>query len=74
MSIQSKLDQQAFNLLPLIKEEISKAAEFEAHQMIHKTLYQVLNNSQALEDMSDSDLEEFQADLLEIFKFKGWII
>ncbi|HLX55278.1 MAG TPA: hypothetical protein VKR58_15145 [Aquella sp.] len=72
MTIQSQFNEEAINMLPLVKEEIAKAGKFESCQMTNKTLYAAINNHQALCDMSESDLQEFQNDLLEIFKFNGW--
>lgn len=73
MSLQSQLDQEAIDMLPKIKSEIAKAAFEEANAMRLKTLQYCMNSSKAIIDMNSKELEEFQDDLLEIFKYREWI-
>lgn len=73
MSLQGQLNQAAINCLPIIKEAISAAGDFEANQMECKALSLIMNADTPVSEMSAEELELFQADMLEVFKHYNWI-
>ena len=73
MSIQSILNQEAIDFLPAIKELMNNANKFEANQMRCLTLRKCGNLNKSLIDMTDSEIKEFEDDLISIFKFHEWI-
>lgn len=77
MGIQGQLDQEAIDMLPKVKAEIEKASAFEANQMKYSTIQACCNASQryrcAIAFMTTEEIEEFQSDLIDKFRFKEWI-
>jgi len=74
MGLQAILTKQAFEMLPRVLIEIESANDFESNQM---TCYaeRKLNNSRvALVDMTEQQINEFENDLIETFKFNNWIL
>ena len=69
MSLQSQLNNDAITMLPLIKSAVKNAEAFESNQMINLTLKECLNSCTPLSDMSENQLEKFQTDLLDTFKY-----
>lgn len=73
MSLQGQLNQAAINCLPIIKEAIAAAGNFEANQMECKARSLMMNADTPVSEMSADKLEIFQADMLEVFKHYNWI-
>lgn len=73
MTIQSQLDQIAINILPKIKSAIEAAEKFEANQMINRVLRECMNSSKAIDSMNESELNSFQDEVLETFKYNEWM-
>lgn len=73
MSLQSILDNDAINMLPKIKQILSKAENFEYSQIYSRTLREISNTNISIEEMSDKQLNKFQDKLVEIFKHFNWI-
>lgn len=73
MSLQSQFDLEAINMLPIVKAEILKANKFESNQMMNYALRDICNSSTPISEMSEQEIEKFQLDLIEVFKFLGFI-
>jgi len=77
MTIQAQLDQRAIDMLPRVNAAIKEAKPFEANQMRCSTIRNCCNASQnyrcAIAFMTKEELEEFENDLIDSFKFKNWI-
>lgn len=73
MSIQAALNADSMKSIPKIKEIIAKAEPFEANQMEHRALQEMMNSLKPIVDMDGEELEKFQSDLIDVFKFKHWI-
>ena len=73
MSVQAALNADSMNSIPKVKQVISKAENFEANQMEQKALNKMMNSHVAIVDMNCQQLEQFQDDLIEIFKFNNWL-
>lgn len=73
MSVQAALNADSMNSIPKVKEVISKADNFEANQMEQKAFTEMMNSPVAIVDMNSQQLEQFQDDLIEVFKFKNWL-
>jgi hypothetical protein len=69
---QHQLNQLAMTYVPLIRDLIKVSHPFEANQMREMTLREMMNTSVAVCDMNESQLKEFQRDLIAVFKHKGW--
>jgi len=73
MTIQSSLNAETINFFSAIKFEIKSAERFEANQMNYATLQACNNAHKAINTMTKTELEIFESDLIETFKFKNWI-
>ena len=73
MSIQAALNADSMNGVPKIKEVIANADSFEANQMEQRTLRAMMDSSKPVVDMSSEELEQFQTELLDVFKHYDWI-
>lgn len=73
MSIQAALNADSMNSVPKIKEVIANADSFEANQMEQKTLRAMMDSPKPVVDMSSEELEQFQTELLDVFKHYEWI-
>lgn len=73
MSIQAAFNADAMSLIPKIKEVISFANNFEANQMEHKALTEMMDSPIPIAHMNSKQLEQFQTDLLDQFKYYDWI-
>ena len=73
MNIQSIFNEQCISSLPKIKKITKESAFFEANQIVCFTLRKAMDSKKAVSTMSDKEKKEFQEDLIETFKFNGWI-
>ena len=73
MSIQSQLNNEAINCLPKIKTLIENAASFEANQMSNYANNEMMNSYKSVNSMTSEELDSFQCEIIETFKFKDWI-
>ncbi len=73
MSLQGQLNQAAIDCLPKIKEVIANAGDFEANQMEFMALRAMMNAHTPVSDMSAEQLDQFQNDMLDVFKYKNWL-
>lgn len=73
ISIQSMLDQQTLDLLPKITNLIKSSAKFQKNQIIFKTLRECSNVHPCLIEMTQSQKDKFENNLIEIFKNNEWI-
>ena len=73
MSIQAQLDQYAVEKLPSINVLLLKSEEFESNQMQNLTIRMMLNASLPIEEMTKSQIKEFENSLIQKFLFHGWI-
>ncbi len=73
MSVQSILNNQAINKLTNVSKAISIVDSFERNQMYNYTLRQICNSNICLEDMTDTQLNNFDISLVEAFKYREWI-
>lgn len=73
MSIQAKLNENSMDYAPEIKKVIASASAFEANQMEQKTLREMMNSPKPIVDMNDKEIEQFQTDLLGVFRHYNWI-
>ena len=73
MSIQSQLNQDAIEMLPLVKAAIANAGTFEGNQMHCYTIRECLNSQTPIAFMSGSELQEFQNNLLDVFNKNNWL-
>lgn len=73
MGLQAIIDQDVFNFFPKINSCIDKAESFEANQMQQKTLQRVLNMCTPLDQLTTSQVESLESDLIEVFKFNEWL-
>ena len=71
--MQSTLNQQALDMLPRVKHAIALAADFEANQMIDKTIRACCNSAKTIEEMTEAQRFIFEEILLETFKHYNWI-
>lgn len=81
ISWQGYFDMQAINLVPLVKAAIIKAQNgdrhsFESNQMYNKALREIYNlrPTTGEDELTEKQLKKLQKDLLESFKYAGWII
>ena len=74
MSIQSQLNNSAIAVLPKIAAIIERAEVFEANQMKYRALREINNSKIAIDSMTLVQLDEFQEDLIEVFKCRNWIM
>lgn len=73
MSIQGYFDNEALSMLPKILVKINNAEKFESNEMVCRTLREINNSEIALINMNIEQINEFQDDLINIFKFYNWI-
>ncbi len=73
MSIQAALNADSMNSVPKIKEAIANADPFEANQMEQQTLSAMMNSPKPIINMSDDELEQFQTNLIALFKQHNWL-
>jgi hypothetical protein len=73
MSIQSALNQQAIDMLPLVSEAIKNGNSFDSNQMYCKAIYLICNSKMPLSEMNEKQISEFDNDLIKLFKINGWI-
>lgn len=73
MGIQASLNQSAIDMLPKVKAAINSANAFESDQMYHSALRSCMNSSICLDDMTASQIEKFDSDLINGFKHHRWI-
>lgn len=73
MTIQSQLDKDALNKLPIISHAIENASTFEANQMRYVTLRECMNGHISLDEMSETQIRKFEQGLMERFKYNDWI-
>jgi len=72
-NLQHKLNNDSIDMLPKIREIISKADNFEANQIRCYSLNAMLNNNRSVNNMSDKQKEEYSSELLNVFKHKEWV-
>jgi hypothetical protein len=73
MTIQTLLNTTAISFFPRIKSVIESAEGFEANQINYATVQACNNAYKAIDSMTKEELEKFESDLIESFKFKNWI-
>lgn len=73
MSLQSLLTKQAFEMLPKVLNAIEAANDFESNQMACYAERKINDSKIALVEMTNEQIDEFQNELLETFKFKEWL-
>ena len=73
MSIQSLLNDDSISCVPRIEAIIEAADAFDANQMECWTIQSMMNESVCVADKSQRELKQYQNDLIEIFKSKGWL-
>ena len=73
MSIQSILSNHAIDMLPKIKDLITSKSDQARSNLVSITLRACMNSRISLDDMNESQKEEFQNNLIETFKFKELI-
>lgn len=52
---------------------IERAEKFEANQMTCRAIQECGNSKIAIDEMTDIQLEEFENELIDTFKFFNWI-
>jgi intracellular sulfur oxidation DsrE/DsrF family protein len=73
MTIQTLLNTTAISFFPKVKSAIESAEGFEANQMNYATVQACNNSVKPIDSMTKTQLEKFEADLIESFQFKNWI-
>jgi hypothetical protein len=73
MGLQSKLNQEALDMVPRIKAAIENAGAFSAAQMLYKTMDEMMRAKTPIIEMTNEELDQFQNDLIDPFFFKGGI-
>lgn len=73
MSLQKKLNDDSIAYLNQIPDLIAGAEPFEANQMRQYTLRLMNNSVTPIVEMSSSELDKFETDLVDTFKFKQWL-
>lgn len=73
MSIQGKFNSDAIKMIPRVREHIIKADNFESNQMECLAIKEMLNLYTPLSEMNDSEISNFENELISTFKFYNWI-
>lgn len=73
MSLQKKFDDDSIASLNQIPDLIANAEPFVANQMRHYTLRLMGSSVTPIVEMSSSELDKFETDLIDVFKFKQWL-
>lgn len=73
MSIQSKLNNEALKMLPLMHKAINEANGFEYNQMYSSAIRQILNLNPCLDDMTEEEVRRFDQETIDGWKRMGWI-
>ncbi len=73
MSIQSHLNIQALQLLPLTHNAILEAPEHSANQISSFALREIMNSRPSLAEMNKKQLNKFDDDLISALKFMNHI-
>ena len=71
--IQAYFNKQVFDKLPTIKKLTEESLSFESNQMQSKTLQEANNSRKSIDNMTEKELDKFQNNLINIFKYNGWI-
>jgi hypothetical protein len=66
-------NKQAIAYLPAINKIIREVGQFESNQIISRTLYMANNSIVPTAEMSKAELARFQNNLIESFKYLGWL-
>ena len=72
MSIQAILNKQALSYVPNVLHIILNAPEFEANQMVNKTLHEMMQTQKRINEMTEIEIDNFEKFLIELFEWKGW--
>lgn len=73
MTIQSQLNDDAFSYIPKIVDLIREQSIFERNQIIERSLRAMLSTTISMSEMNAEELKKFENDLIETFKYQGWI-
>lgn len=73
MTIQVQLDAIALNYFPRIQKIISESEKFEANQIKCKTTQLICDANKSIDSMTCQELQIFENEMIEIFRFKNWI-
>ena len=72
MNLQKSLNNTAISKLATVKKIISNCNQFESNQIYNYTLKQILLSAKSLDEMSKSEISDFQSDIIKTIKFKNW--
>lgn len=73
MSLQSMLNKELIDKLPIIRITVELADPTTANSMVESTVRKAMNCVPCVDDMNPTQLYEFQASLMGFFRFKEWI-
>jgi len=73
MTLQAKLDNMALKMLHMTSNSISQADKFNANQMRCYALREMMNTEKPMNEMTESELKAFDANIVRMFIFKEWM-
>jgi hypothetical protein len=73
MGVQSTLNQQAIDMLPLVRDAIKNGNSFDSNQMYCKAIQLICNSKIPLSKMNEKQIRDFDNDIINLFKINGWI-
>lgn len=73
MNLQSILNNEALNQLQSVKKIIENSESFEANQMKNYAIRKCLDSLTPICNMTDSELKEFEHDIIRAFEYHGWV-
>ena len=72
MTLQAKLNKQALDYFPKIKNLIANANTFDANQMLSRIFQMINNTAMPVDTCTHKELTTIQDNYIKYFKFKGW--
>ena len=72
--MQAKFNQDAIDMLPIVKKEIDNSGAIESNQMRCYTIDACMRTNTPIVKIGDLELEKFQAELFNHFKSRGWVV
>lgn len=73
MSIQQILNDTSLCYIPKVLRVIQNSESgFDYNQMYQYAIRKINESSKPIADMNDSEIKEFETQLIETFKYKGW--
>jgi len=73
MTLQAKLNRQALDYFPKIKQLINNSADFEANQMRCNVIKQIMRLEEPIDKASPETIERYQFFMIQSFKYLGWV-